>query len=147
MDKETREEKFNKFDIFPQRQKSGSRLKRELKKRKKKWWRGEKLVSKFKEIDLYGHSVSLTYKGEQNYKTIPGAIMSLIVILTILAFSTYKSIVFVTKQDPNVSKQVFTRDLDHEGPLYPKDYGFNLAFGLKRPIDPKYGRFVVFKVT
>jgi hypothetical protein len=29
-------------------------LKRELKKRKKKWWRGEKLRSKFKEVDLYG---------------------------------------------------------------------------------------------
>ena len=54
MDKETREEKMNKFDIFPPRQKSGSLLKKELKKRKKKWWRGEKVGSKFKEIDLYG---------------------------------------------------------------------------------------------
>ena len=53
MDKETREEKMNKFDIFPTRQKSGSLLKKELKKRKKKWWRGQKVGSKFKEIDLY----------------------------------------------------------------------------------------------
>ncbi len=46
-----------------------------------------------------------------------------------------------------MSKQSFTRDLDHEGPLYPKDFGFNIAFGLKRPIDPQYGKFIVSKVT
>ncbi len=40
--------------IFPPRHKSGSQLKKDLKKRKKKWWRGEKVGSKFKEIDLYG---------------------------------------------------------------------------------------------
>ena len=55
MEKETQEENINKFDIFPPRQKSGSLLKKELKKRKKRWWRGEKVASKFKEIDLYGH--------------------------------------------------------------------------------------------
>lgn len=54
MNKETLEEKINKFDIFPPRHKSGSLLKKELKKRKKRWWRGEKIGSKFKEIDLYG---------------------------------------------------------------------------------------------
>ena len=136
MQKEAQEEKINKFDIFPLRQKSGSLLKKELKKRKKKWWRGQKVASKFKEIDLYGEQVSLTYKGDQRYKTMPGAIVSVIVLLTIIAFSIYRCIVFVTKQDPNLSKQSFTRDLDIEGPLYPKDFGFNIAFGLKRPIDP-----------
>jgi len=136
MEKETREENSDKFAIFPHRQKSSSRLKKELKKRKKRWWRGEKVGSKFKEIDLYGHQVSLTYKGEQKYNTIPGAIVSVIVILTILAFSSYKCIVFITKQDPSVSKQSYSRDLDHEGSLNPKHFGFSIAFGLKRPIDP-----------
>jgi len=68
-----------------------------MKKRKKRWWRGEKLGSKFKEIDLYGEQVSLTYKGDQSYKTIPGAFVSVVVLLTIIAFSTYRFIIFISK--------------------------------------------------
>ncbi len=111
--------KVNKLDIFPQRVKSGSQLKKDLKKRKKRWWRGEKVGSKFKEMDLYGEQVSLTYKGDQSYKTIPGALMSLIVVLTIMAFGTYRCSVFVMKDDPNLSKQSFTRDLDRDDALIP----------------------------
>jgi hypothetical protein len=52
-------------DIFPPRHKSGSKLKRDIKKnRKKKWWRGQRLKSKFKEVDMYGEQIALTYKGE-----------------------------------------------------------------------------------
>jgi len=65
MEKDIGEEIINKFDIFPPLHKSGSQIKKDLKKRKRRWWRGEKLGSKFKEIDLYGEQVSLTYKGEQ----------------------------------------------------------------------------------
>ncbi len=61
------------------------------------WWRGEKVGSKFKEIDLYGESVSLTYKGEQSYKTMPGAFVSVIVLLTMIAFSTYRCIIFISR--------------------------------------------------
>jgi hypothetical protein len=51
-------------DLFPPRHKSGSRLKKEIKKsRKKKWWRGQRIKSKFKEIDMYGEQIALTYKG------------------------------------------------------------------------------------
>ena len=92
---------------------------KDLKKRKKRWWRGEKVGSKFKEMDLYGEQVSLTYKGDQSYKTIPGAIVSLIVLLTIFAFGTYRFLVFVSRSDPNLSKQSFTRDLDHDEALVP----------------------------
>lgn len=77
----------------------------------------------------------------------PGALVSIIVLLTMLAFSAYRCVVFVTRDGPELSKQSFTRDLDHEEALVPRDYGFNIAFGLKRPIDPNYGQFLVYKVT
>ncbi len=35
------------------------------------------------------------------------------------------------------------RDLDEEPPLIPADYGYNIAFGLPKPLDPTYGRYVV----
>jgi len=56
---------YNPPDLFPERHKSGSKLKKDIKKqRKKKWWRGQRVKSKFKELDMYGEQVSLTYKGE-----------------------------------------------------------------------------------
>ena len=53
------------YKYFPKNQQSNSKLKKQLKdSKKKKWWRGQKLKSKFKEFDIYGKSISLTYKGE-----------------------------------------------------------------------------------
>ena len=84
---------------------SGSRLKKELKKlRKKRWWRGQRLNSKFKELDIYGEQIGLTYRGENSFKTTPGAITSLLVLSTMVAFSIYKFGIFVNKQDPEVSR-------------------------------------------
>ncbi len=76
--------------------------------------------------------MSLTYKGEGQFKTFPGAIASLFVLMTLFAFATYRMIILVTRDDPNVSKQSFMRDLDQEQPLIPSDYGFNLAFGFQK---------------
>ncbi len=80
-------------------------MKKDLKKaRKKKWWRGQRIKSKFKELDFYGEQVALTYKGENTYKTVPGAMITLIVLAAMLAFTTYRLIILVTKDDPQVSK-------------------------------------------
>ena len=96
---------------------------------------------------MYGEQISLTYKGESQFKTLPGAMASLVVIVTLLAFATYRTIILVTRNDPNVSKQSYMRDLDGADPLLPADYGYNLAFGLPKPIDPSYGRYLVNTVT
>jgi hypothetical protein len=53
---------------------------------------------------MYGEQISLTYKGESQFKTLPGAIASLVVILTLLAFAAYRMIILVTRDDPSVSK-------------------------------------------
>ena len=96
---------------------------------------------------MYGEQISLTYKGESQFKTLPGAMTSLAVMLTLLAFATYRMIILVTRDNPNVSKQSFMRDLDVENPLLPADYGYNLAFGLPNPMDPSFGLYVVNTVS
>jgi hypothetical protein len=120
-------------------------LKRELKKsRKKKWWRGQRLNSKFKELDIYGEQIGLTYKGESSFKTTPGAIASLIVILCMFAFSIYKFMTLVNKSDPSVSRQTFLRDLDDPKEiLTPSDFGAEVAFGIGKPITPQFGNLTL----
>jgi hypothetical protein len=71
----------------------------------------------------------------------------MLVLITILAFTTYRLIVLATKSDPEVSKQSFMRDLDASPPLKPGDYGFNIAFGIGKPLDMSYGKFIVSTVS
>jgi hypothetical protein len=98
------------------------------------------LNSKFKELDIYGEQIGLTYKGESSFKTTPGALTSVLVLMCMLAFFIYKFGVFVNKQDPEVSRQSFLRNLDAPGELLtPSDYGLELAFGIGKQIKPEYG--------
>ena len=78
---------------FPPRQRTGSQIKKEMRAAsKKRWWRGERLGSNFKSLDIYGEQVKLTYKGNSTFKSIPGAVVSSIVLLTLISFSVHQSI-------------------------------------------------------
>ena len=60
-----------------------------------------------------------------------------------VAFSLYRFSVFVNKQDPDVSRQTFLRNLDAtDEHLMPSDFGQELAFGIGKIIEPEYGSIV-----
>lgn len=61
------------------------------------------------------------------------------VIAVILAYAVYRGFILVTLGDTNVSKKSGFRNLDETGVFYPQDMGFDLAFGVGKPIDPTYG--------
>ena len=95
---------------------------------------------------MYGEQIALTYKGESQFKSMPGAIVTCLVLVTLLAFASYRLFILTTRLDPDVSKQSFIQDLDIEPAMILDDYGFNLAFGLKNPLEPSVGSFVVNRV-
>eukprot|EP00347_Sterkiella_histriomuscorum_P023757 403333491 len=99
--------------------------------------------SKFKLIDIYGQQINLTYKGDDSFKTMPGAFASVLIIFMILAFSVFRSIVLFTRNDPNISKASFQQDLNTAGKYKPYEYGFDLAFGVGVPLDAKYGSYQI----
>jgi len=141
-------EKYSHRDVFPVLPRSGSRLKKELKaSRKKKWWRGQRLNSKFKEFDIYGEQIGLTYKGESTFKTTSGAVVSMVVLLVMLAFFVNQGYIFVNKLNPATSTQIYLADLNTKGSLTPSDYGFDIAFGLNKTLDPSIGYFSFMQVT
>lgn len=81
------------------------------------------------------------------FKTTPGAIVSILVSFGMLAFTIYRLIICVNKQEANVSKQSFMRDLDTEDPLYPNQYGFEMAFGQGVPMDRSIGYYSASMVS
>ena len=65
----------------------------------------------FKSLDIFGQKVTLTYKGEEHFKTFLGAFVSLLVLATILAYTIYRGYIWVQKINPDVSKKSLIRDL------------------------------------
>lgn len=61
---------------------------------------------------MYGEQIALTYKGEAKYKSVLGAIVTLLVIMIMMAFCTQKLSILTKKEDPTVIKQTFMRNLD-----------------------------------
>eukprot|EP00347_Sterkiella_histriomuscorum_P023442 403334623 len=66
----------------------------------------------FKQLDMYGKSVALTYKGEETYKSLIGAFASTLIYGTVLAFFLYKCSIVLFKGDTYVAKKSFFKDLD-----------------------------------
>lgn len=81
----------------------------------------------------------MTYEGHESFKTLFGAIMSIIVGLLVISFFTYKSTLMLNRMDAKTSKQSFVKNLKYEPPMYVHNMGFNFAFTANIAPDPKYG--------
>ena len=84
-------------------------------------------------LDIFGEHINLTYKGRDKFTTLPGALGSLLILITILAFTVFRFYVMVNRLYPTITQQVQMRDLNFEGPYRPQEKGFDFAFGLGPP--------------
>ena len=73
----------------------------------------------FKSIDLFGQSVNLTWNGEDQYKTGFGASISFVLLLILLAFSSYKLYYLVNRFNPNLTKTTLIRSPEEEKAFRP----------------------------
>jgi hypothetical protein len=55
-------------------------------------------------LDAFGINIKLTYEGYESFKTLFGAILSIIVGLVIVSFFSYKSIIMLNRLDAKTSK-------------------------------------------
>jgi hypothetical protein len=113
-------------------------------------------------LDLYGQSVSLTYKGDDSFKSPLGTAISIVVLVLLMSFGIYKFIILIYRINPDVSQQSFLRDLDKEPVFRPyqetlrggstlndstSTRAFDFSFGVGRPIPPSIGFFTVNEVA
>ena len=54
-------------------------------------------------LDVYGQSISLTYKGEDSFKSPIGTAISILVLVLLMAFGFYKFIILIYRINPDVS--------------------------------------------
>ena len=72
-----------------------------------------------KSIDIYGQQINLTYQGDESFKTIPGALTSVIIITIMLAYSAYRTYTLFARLNPNLSSPIFMQDLNEIDPFLP----------------------------
>ena len=66
--------------------------------------------NKCKEIDQFGEGISINYRGNNTYKTVPGAILSLISLVIVMGYGGYKIVEMVTMSNPSIN--LFDRSID-----------------------------------
>ena len=53
-------------------------------------------------LDIFGEKINLTYKGRGTFTTLPGALVSVLILITILAFTVYRFYVMVNRLYPTI---------------------------------------------
>ena len=84
----------------------------------------------FKKVDFFGKSVGLTIDGEERYKTIPGAILSLCILTLVVTQLMQKAEVLLERGD---TQHMSTIEFGKRNTLEKLDHnttGYNFAFGL-----------------
>ena len=92
---------------------------------------------------MFGESISITWNGEDTYKTMPGATLSWIILIIMAAYSIYRIIYMVNRWNPAVAKTTLIKTAEEDLPFSPSETGFDFAFSLNNNLDPTYGNFTV----
>ncbi|TNV83530.1 hypothetical protein FGO68_gene1497 [Halteria grandinella] len=96
---------------------------------------------------MFGQSVSFTWNGQDTFKTSWGAFLSWIILLIMVAYSSYRLVYMVNRWNPGVSKTTLIRGADEEEPFSPGESGFDFAFGIGKDLPKDIGFFTVRHVN
>eukprot|EP00347_Sterkiella_histriomuscorum_P017701 403348330 len=103
----------------------------------------EGMKDSFKGFDWFGQTVQLTYKGEDQYKTLLGAVVSFILILVLTGYGAFKAYYLFSRFNPEITKISLLRDMSLGEVIDPSSSEFDFAFGLNSELDPSIGYFTV----
>ena len=73
----------------------------------------------FKSFDLFGQQISLTWNGEDQYKTTIGATLSTAIWVVMLAYTIMRFTDMVTRSNPSIAKYSLIRLPEEDLPFSP----------------------------
>jgi hypothetical protein len=100
-----------------------------------------------KSLDIYGQQIMFTYKGDSTFKTLPGATATMFISSLLFIYFFIQTMTLINRNNPNVSKNNFQYDLSVEPPLDPSEYQYDMAFGLRDPLIPSIGSYLVQQIN
>ena len=104
-----------------------------------------RLEQMFVNLDMYGHAVGVTYRGEGKYKTRCGALVTLAtyVLIIINALSLFVAFNDGSNQKELVQSTRFDRSLADKVDLVDQD--LDIMFLMSEPLDPSYAKILGFQ--
>ena len=82
----------------------------------------------FKKLDIFGHQIGVTYKGENFYKTNIGAIFSILMAFCTIVYAVVQTQEFVLVKNPDVISLESKTNLRDSEAFYFSENQFNFAF-------------------
>ena len=67
-------------------------------------------------FDSYGQQISLTYKGDNSFKTLPGAFITILITIVVGFYGIYRCYVLFNRINPNVLLSTFVYSLNETAP-------------------------------
>eukprot|EP00347_Sterkiella_histriomuscorum_P008160 403346153 len=106
------------------------------------------LKSKIRSIDMYGQPFQLTFKGEKTFKTMIGAVITMMVLVSMISYIGFKLNIMFNRSDIKTSRLVMN-DAQSDDPSITNvyDLGFDIAFGKIGGYDSKYADLSVNHMT
>ena len=101
------------------------------------------MKKQFMQADMYGRHITLTYKGDDTYKTLYGAIITIFLCSFLLGYGLYKASILITRGDTTVSKKSMLVNLDEAGTYDPMSMGFDMALNFKPPLVKNIGNITL----
>ena len=92
----------------------------------------------FIQIDLFGQRLGLSLNGQSKLKTLPGALLSSIVIIAVLHLLVERVLEYVTYSDLQISQVIQDIEVDSLGPLPLGDMGVDVQIGFYSAIDDQF---------
>ena len=84
----------------------------------------------FKRLDIFGSGVNFTFNGESSYKSVCGAILTIIVFFLTLFQFNEKFIILINNGDTNHTQRIEFGVNDVSDVIGYRETGFNFAFGI-----------------
>ena len=74
---------------------------------------------KFKSMDMFGQKPRLTWNGEEQYKTIWGAMVSTVISILLLAYFIYRIFYLAWRMDPTFAMASLRLTAENDTPYKP----------------------------
>ena len=126
--------------------------KEKINKRSKRSF-GSRIAEHFKNLDLYGKNIMLTYEGNEKFKTHIGALISLWILMMVTTYLALQLRVMILKNNTSFSKNSLQKDLTNDNEVHyigagNIDLGFKIDYnGVNILTDSSYFTYSIKQVS
>ena len=86
------------------------------------------MIKFLKSIDIYGHPISVLYRGEKTHNTLLGSVFSILTTAVVLFFALDRLIKMLSYENQDEIVRSVLSDIDQEGRIILKEYDLRLMF-------------------